>query len=150
MKLDGRIEIAAPAADVWALILDPERLGACVPGARDVRKVDARTFTGSVTAAVGPTQSDFDFTTVIERAAFPTDLLVALSGTDSMTKSALTATVTIALEAPEPAHTVMAYRAEIRIGGRLAILGEMILRATAGAMIGEVANRMRARLEAAT
>ena len=103
MKLDGRIEIAAPAADVWAFILDPERLGACVPGARNVRKLDDRTFAGSVTAAVGPMQSDFDFTTVVVRADFPGDLGVELTGTDSMTKSSLTAEVAIALETPDPA-----------------------------------------------
>ena len=99
MKLDGRIEIAAPAVDVWAFILDPERLGACVPGARNVRKLDDRTFAGSVTAAVGPMQSDFDFTTVVVRADFPGDLGVELTGTDSMTKSSLTAEVAIALDA---------------------------------------------------
>ena len=148
MKLDGRIEIAAPAADVWAFILDPGRLGTCVPGARNVRAIDERTFAGSVTAAVGPMQSDFDFTSVIVRADPPAHLGVELTGTDSMTKSSLTATVAILLEAPDPARTVMAYQARIAIGGRLAILGEMILRATAGAMIGEVAKRMRAQLEA--
>lgn len=43
----------------------------------------------------------------------------------------------------------MRYKATVTIKGRLSILGEMILRATAGAMIGEVAKRMRAQLEAA-
>ena len=66
-----------------------------------------------------------------------------------MTRSTLTADVDIALDSPEPGRTVMRYRATVTIKGRLSILGEMILRATAGAMIGEVAKRMRAQLEAA-
>jgi carbon monoxide dehydrogenase subunit G len=149
MKLDGRIEIAAPAADVWAFINDPERLASCVPGVRDVQAVDDRTFRGSISAAVGPMQSDFDFTSVITRSAFPTDLEVEMSGVDSMTKSQLTANVTATLESPEAARTLLVYRATVNVKGRLAILGEMILRATAGAMIGEVAKRMRASLESA-
>lgn len=149
MKLDGKIEIAAPAMEVWAFILDPEQLSGCVPGVRDVQAVDEQTFTGRITAAVGPMQSDFAFRSVIVRADFPTDLGVAMTGTDSMTKSTLTADVTIALEAPDAGHTLLRYHAVVTIKGRLSILGDMMLRATAGAMIGEVAKRMRTRLEAA-
>jgi carbon monoxide dehydrogenase subunit G len=149
MKLDGRIEIAAPASQVWAFINDPEQLASCVPGARDVRAVDERTFAGSISAAVGPMQSDFDFTSVITRADFPTDLEVEMNGVDSMTRSPLVADVHVALESPEHDRTLLVYRATVNVKGRLAILGEMILRATAGAMIGEVARNMRSRLEAA-
>ena len=42
----------------------------------------------------------------------------------------------------------LVYRADVRISGRLAILGDMVLRATAGMIIGEVARCLRARLEA--
>lgn len=149
VQLDGKIAIAAPPAEVWALLLDPERLASCVPGVRDVRAVDARTFTGAIGAAVGPLQSDFSFTTVVVRETFPDDLGVEMEGTDAMTKSTLRAEVTITLAEPEPGRTEMRYRATITVKGRLAILGEMILRASAGAMIGEVAKRMRAQLEAA-
>jgi carbon monoxide dehydrogenase subunit G len=149
MKLDGKIEIAAPASEVWAFILDPDRLSSCVPGVRDVLAVDDRTFTGRITASVGPMQSDFDFRSVIVRADFPADLGVSMTGSDAMTKSTLTADVAIVLESPDAGHTLLRYRATVTIKGRLSILGEMILRATAGAMIGEVAKRMRAQLEAA-
>lgn len=147
MKLDGRIEIAAPPPDVWAFILDPERLSGCVPGVRNVQALDERTFTGQISAAVGPMQSDFDFRSIIVRADFPSDLGVAMTGSDTMTRSTLTADVTIALDAPEPDRTLLRYTATVTIKGRLSILGDMIMRATAGAMIGEVAKRMKAQLE---
>jgi carbon monoxide dehydrogenase subunit G len=148
VKLQGRIEIAAPAQAVWDLLLDPDRLAACVPGVRDVAALDDRTFTGRISAAVGPLQSDFAFRTVVARATFPDDLGVDMTGTDSMTRSTLTTTVDIALDAPAPDRTVLRYTAAVTIKGRLAILGEMILRATAGAVIGEVGTRMRSQLEA--
>jgi carbon monoxide dehydrogenase subunit G len=44
---------------------------------------------------------------------------------------------------------VLGYRVNVTVGGRLAILGEMVLRATAGVMIGELVRCLRARLEAA-
>ena len=47
------------------------------------------------------------------------------------------------------ARPILTYRAEVKVKGRLAILGEMVLRATAGMMIGEVTKCLRSQLEAA-
>lgn len=148
MKLDGRIEIAAPARQVWDLVIDPLTLASCVPGVRDVRRVDDRTFEGSITASVGPMDGDFTFTSVITRATFPGDLAVELVGTDSRTKSRLEATVTAGLGEDGSAATVLTYHGDVKVKGRLAILGEMILRATASMMIGQVTACLKARLEA--
>jgi Uncharacterized conserved protein len=46
MKLSGQLAIAAPIALVWDLVVDPLTLAGCVPGIRDVRQVDERTFEG--------------------------------------------------------------------------------------------------------
>lgn len=147
MKLAGQIEIGASAERLWALINDPVSLAGCVPGVQDVRQVDERTFGGSITAAVGPMEGHFEFTAVIEESTFPTALVVQLSGVDSVTKSQLVATVQSSAELLEPERTRLAYTAVINVKGRLAILGDMILRATASVMIGELVKCLKARLE---
>lgn len=147
MKLDGRIEIGAPAEVVWALIIDPVSLASCVPGVQEVAQVDDRTFTGTITASVGPMEGRFTFTSTIQRNEFPTALEVETVGTDSITNGPLRASVTASLESPAPGRSVLVYRANVTVGGRLAILGEMVLRATAGALIGQLVTCLRARLE---
>jgi carbon monoxide dehydrogenase subunit G len=147
MKLVGTIDIAAPMEAVWALIIDPVSLSACVPGVRDVRQVDERTFEGSITASVGPMDGDFSFTSVIGRATFPDDLVVDVQGLDSVTKSRLEIHAECALTEPSPGSTTLSYHATVKVKGRLAILGEMILRATASLMIGQVTKCLRSRLE---
>jgi hypothetical protein len=107
MKLDGRIAIAAPPDATWSLVLDPLTLAACVPGVRDVRQVDDRTFAGSVTASIGPMDGEFSFTSVITRADRP-ELDVTLEGVDSVTHSRLEAAITVVLEEE---------RARIPVGG---------------------------------
>lgn len=148
MKLDGTIDIAAPAATVWAVIIEPTDLAACVPGVRDVRRIDDRTFEGGVRASVGPIDGDFEFRSVLTRAEFPSDLVVEVEGTDSVTKSRVVAHIEAALVESGPAATTLRYRAVVTTKGRLAIIGEMVLRATAGMMIGQVTRCLRARLEA--
>ncbi|MDO8483900.1 MAG: SRPBCC domain-containing protein [Candidatus Limnocylindrales bacterium] len=148
MKLAGRIEIAAPARDVWDLMIDPVSLAACVPGVQHVARVDDRTFKGTISAAVGPMEGQFEFASTIVSSEYPTDLQVETLGTDSVTRSQLQANVQAWLEPLDPGRTALAYRATVNVNGRLAIVGEMILRATAGVMIGELVKCLRARLEA--
>jgi carbon monoxide dehydrogenase subunit G len=146
MKLDGAIAIAAPPRDVWALVIDPIGLSACVPGVHDIRQIDEQTFEGTISAAVGPIDANFTFRSVLTTAAFP-DLVVAVEGTDSVTKSRLVMDVTAALAPSGADGTDLTYQAVVKVKGRLAILGEMMLRATAGMMIGEVTRCLRSRLE---
>lgn len=147
MKLDGTIEIGAPAEAVWGVIIDPRDLAACVPGVSDVRQVDDRTFEGTVRASVGPIDGDFAFRSVLARAEFPAGLVVDVEGTDSVTRSRLVAHVEASLTEPSAGRTALAYRATVSVKGRLAIIGEMVLRATASVMIGQVTKCLRSRLE---
>jgi uncharacterized protein len=147
MRLAGGVDIAAPARDVWDFVLDPTRLASCIPGITDVRQADDHTFDGHLQAAVGPMHGQFEFRSVIERSTFPTDLVVGISGVDSITRSRVRIGVDAALEVRAAAVTRMEYVMSVNVEGRLAILGEMILRATAGAVIGQVTACMRSRLE---
>lgn len=147
MRMDGTIDIAAEVPAVWALVNDPVSLSACVPGVDDVRQIDDHTFEGSVSASVGPIDGQFAFRSVITRATFPEDLGVDVEGVDSVTKSRVLARVTVGLTEPAPGITVLRYETVVTVKGRLSILGEMVLRATAGMMIGQVTKCLRSRLE---
>lgn len=148
MRLDGTIEIGAPAARVWEAVIDPTDLAACVPGVADVRQLDERTFEGTIRASVGPIDGQFAFRSVVVRADFPADLVVDVEGVDSVTGSRLVTHVEALLSEPSPGRTVLTYRATVSVKGRLAIIGEMVLRATASAMITQVTKCLRSHLEA--
>ena len=149
MKISGTIEIAAPPRAVWDLLLDPEALAGCVPGVQEVLQVDPTTWEGRITAQVGPMEGKFAFTSVIARADYPHALEVVVDGLDSVTKSRLETHVAAALTAVDEAAgpTTVTYDAQVKIKGRLAILGEMIMRATASLMISEATKCLRSRLE---
>ncbi|HEX7347938.1 MAG TPA: SRPBCC domain-containing protein [Candidatus Limnocylindrales bacterium] len=149
MRLEGTIAIAAPPEAVWAVMIDPRDLAACVPGVSDVRQVVDRSFEGSVRASVGPIDGDFSFRSVLAQQTFPDELIVDVEGTDSVTKSRVVAHIEASLTSTSADSTTLAYRATITTKGRLAIIGDMVLRATAGVMIGQVTRCLRSRLEAA-
>lgn len=149
MKLEGRIDIAAPPPAVWDLVIQPVALSSCIPGVRELRQVDDRTFEGSVVASVGPIDGDFSFTSTIERADYPDGLEVIVRGVDSVTRSPVEARIVVALS-EWSGGTQLTYRGTVDVKGRLAILGEMVLRATANLMVGHAANCLRSRLEGPT
>lgn len=148
MRLNGSIQIVAATEAVWRVIVEPLDLAACVPGVSDVRQIDARTFEGTIHVAVGPIDGHFSFRSVITRMDFPGDLVVEVEGTDSLTRSRVVAHIEAALSADAADLTTVAYTATITTKGRLAIIGDMVLRATAGVMIGQITRCLRSRLEA--
>jgi carbon monoxide dehydrogenase subunit G len=147
MRLEGTIMIAAPAQQVWAVVTDPTGIAGCVPGVKDMRMVGDGRFEGSISASVGPLSGEFSFQSVITRAVFPGDLRVEVEGTDSVTRSRLVVTVQAKLTEDDATHTTLHYDADVKVKVRLAILGEMILRATASMMISQVTKCLQTRLE---
>jgi carbon monoxide dehydrogenase subunit G len=147
MKLKGEIAINASPRAIWDVMVAPLRLAGCVPGVVAVNQVDQRTFEGLVRAAVGPMSGEFQFTSEIVENRFPDELIVQVNGVDSISKSQVEMTVNASVSPLDERVTNLTYAAVVSVKGRLAILGEMMLHATANGMVIEVAKCLRAQLE---
>ena len=147
MILEGKIEIRAPAREVWDFLVDIDRFASCVPGLERATQIDDRTFEGIVGAAVGPISGKFTFRSTIVESAPPGSMTVQTDGTDSVTKSAVGAKLVVQLAENAEKRTEMDYRADIVIKGRLAILGDMVMRATGALLLEEFARRLKEKLE---
>ena len=142
MIFDGKIDLEAPAQQVWDFLIDINKFSTCLPGIEEVKQVDDQTFTGVLVAAVGPISGKFAFRSTIVESRPPEQLVVRTEGTDSVTKSTVSADMTVDLRKVSKAKTEMDYRADVKIKGRLAILGDMILRATATLILQEFSRRL--------
>ena len=147
MIFEDTITIKAPATKVWDFLLDPNCLAACMPGVENVTQIDDRTFDAAIAASVGPISGKFSFRAHIVESNPPTEMAAEIDGIDSVTKSAVRANMAMTLDPVRADATTLAYRATVDVKGRLAILGEMVLRATAALMIEECTRRLRAQLE---
>lgn len=148
MKYQGKVEFNAPPAAVWGVVLDVDQFAACMPGVQDLVKIDDRTFEGGMSAKVGPVSGDFSFRAQIVDAEEPVRLRAEVEGTDSLTKSTMTSEISMALAALREGETQLDYNAEVRIKGRLGIVGDMVLRATGAQVIDVFFQRLRERVEA--
>lgn len=147
MLFTGSMTLNADPTRVWDFLLDANAFAACVPGVENVVQIDDRTFEGIIQASVGPISGEFPFRAHIEDSNPPTELSARVEGTDSVTKSTIDAELGMTLAPVEPGQTELTYRAVVNIHGRLAIIGDMVLRATAAVMLEEFTNRVRRNLE---
>ncbi|MFQ5911876.1 MAG: CoxG family protein [Nitrospinota bacterium] len=147
MILEGRFDVGTPASKAWDFLMDLDRLAPCLPGLEEVTQSDDRTFDGMIGASVGPMSGKFSFRATILESTPPTELLVRTEGTDSVTKSTVSTNVKLTLAETGDNRTELRYRADVDIRGRLAIVGDMILRAAANVVLAEFAKRFRSRVE---
>lgn len=143
MKFEGNIDVAVPVERAWDFLIDINRFSSCLPGLEEVKQIDDRTFDGVIVASVGPISGKFSFRSTIVESRAPEQMIVRTEGTDSVTKSAVNADLTVDLHKSSDHATALDYRADVNIQGRLAILGDMVLRATATLILEEFARRLR-------
>ncbi len=128
--------------EAWDFLIDIDKFTGCLPGIEEVKQIDDKTFEGTLAATVGPISGRFSFRSTILESQPPERMVVRTDGTDSVTKSNVNADMTVDLSKVSDNKTQMNYRADVRINGRLAIVGEMVLRATATLVLQEFARRL--------
>jgi uncharacterized protein len=146
MIFDGKIDLDVPVNKAWDFLIDINRFSACLPGIEEVKQIDDKTFEGALAAAVGPISGKFSFRSTIVESRPPDQMVVRTEGTDSVTKSTVNADMTVDLHSLTDNKTQMDYKADVKIKGRLAILGDMVLRATATLILQEFARRLHKEL----
>jgi len=60
MKLSGTYEFDAAPEKVWATLIDPESLSACISGCEKMEALGNDEYAATVTIAMGPIRSKFD------------------------------------------------------------------------------------------
>jgi carbon monoxide dehydrogenase subunit G len=143
MIFDGKIDLEVPAQKAWDFLIDINKFSTCLPGIDEVKQIDDKTFDGIISATVGPISGKFNFRSTIVESRPPEQMVVRTEGTDSVTKSTVNADMTVDLRSISDTKSQMDYQADVKIKGRLAILGDMVLRATATLILQEFTRRLR-------
>ena len=143
MIFDGKIDLDVPVQKAWEFLIDINKFSTCLPGIDEVKQIDDKTFDGIISATVGPISGKFNFRSTIVESRPPEQMVVRTEGSDSVTKSTVNADMTVDLRSISDTRSQMDYQADVKIKGRLAILGDMVLRATATLILQEFTRRLR-------
>lgn len=129
MLIENEFTVTAPVQDLWAYLLDVERIAPCMPGAELTEIVDERTWKGKLNARFGPVTMSFAGTVVMEsRDDEAKRVVLKARGMEQKGKGAAEATVTSWLElGPGDGETTVKMQADIVLTGTAAQLSRGLL-----------------------
>jgi carbon monoxide dehydrogenase subunit G len=127
--IENAFEVTAPVDDLWAYLLDVERIAPCMPGAELTETVDERTWKGNLKAKFGPVTMAFAGTVAMEsRDDVEHRVVLKARGMEQKGKGAAEATVTSWLEPGDvEGRTTVRMQAEIVLTGAAAQLSRGLL-----------------------
>lgn len=125
MQMSDQKEIAAPPAVVYAALLNPEVLKACVPGAEYVTGSVEEGFEAKVTQKVGPVKASFKGQVTLSDLVENEKLTISGEGKGGAAGFAKGGAVVSLAESE--AGTLLSYEVEAKVGGKLAQLGSRII-----------------------
>lgn len=146
MHFDGSVPIRAERQRVWDFLIDPRQVARCGPGVDSVDIVDETHFRIVAKIGIGMIKATFAIDCRHDELRPPDH--AAITGTGKAPGSAVDGRAEMSLRDGEPGVTVMDWVADVHIHGRLASLGARLIEGTAGKMIDQTFDCIRARLEA--
>ena len=125
MEIKGEQSLAHPREDVWAALIDPEVLGACVPGCKSFERIAEDHYRASMQAEIGPVSAGF---TVEIRIADPDPpRSYRLEGSAKAAVGFGRGQADVRLEEVGRGGTKLSYVARLQLGGKLAQVGSRLL-----------------------
>ncbi|MCA0943004.1 carbon monoxide dehydrogenase subunit G [Salipiger pacificus] len=125
MQMSDTRVIKAPREVVWAAILNPEVLKACVPGCTELTGTPEEGFEATVVQKVGPVKATFKGTVSLSNMTEPE--AVTLSGEGKGGAAGFAKGGADVRFAEVEGGTELTYEVDAKVGGKLAQLGSRII-----------------------
>lgn len=148
-RIEEKFAVDAPAAAVWAYLVDPRRVVRCLPGAELTEVVDDRTFLGRVKVKVGPVTVGYQGKVLLVELD-DVNRIVRMRGEGRESTGSGTARMNMESRlVPLPSGaTEVTVVAEVDIAGRLMQLGRGMIEQVSHQLFQQFAACVQATLEA--
>ncbi len=128
MLIENEFTASAPVDELWAFLLDVQRIAPCMPGAELTEVVDDKNWKGRMTMKFGPVGMAFAGTvTMQERDDAAHRVVLSAKGTEQKGKGAASASVTSWLEPRDDGSSLVKMQADISLTGAVAQLSRGLL-----------------------
>jgi len=132
MEMTGEYRIPAPREKVWAALNDPDVLKASIPGCQELNKTSDTEMSARVIAKVGPVKATFNGDVTLSNINAPVSYTISGEGKGGVAGFAKGG-ADVSLD-EDGDGTVLHYKVNAQVGGKLAQLGARLIDATAKQM----------------
>jgi len=150
MLIQGTFVFNGPRELVWELLQDPDVLIKALPGAQKLERVEGNRYQGSMRVGVGPvTAAEWTVQVDLHDLSPPESYRMQIESRGPLGFTRGSANVDLAVQG---AATLMEYRADLQIGGKVAGVGQRLLDQVARMMtkhgLDALSRELEARLKA--
>jgi carbon monoxide dehydrogenase subunit G len=147
MILEGGFILSTPIDKLFDLLLKPETLMTCLPGAESVKLLDETTYECVVKQKVGPISVKLKFVNRLTKVERPTHIEVEGEGEDVTKLGHFRQKTIVDLTEQSAGKVEIRYKTDVSIVGKLAMFGDRIMRSKAKQVEEEFTNALRERLK---
>lgn len=147
IEIEKSFHVDAPIEEVWAFLIDPERVASCLPGAEITEQLDDDTYKGTMKVKLGPVSARYRGRLRFERLD-PESRTAELSGggEEAKGKGGAQMKMTSRLEEAD-GGTDVHVTSEVEVTGMLAQFGRGMIDNVSDRMFETFTSRMREQLE---
>ena len=150
MRFEERIEVKAPAGDVWGLLWDIERLARCLPGCEAINELEPRRkYAAVVVERIGPFQARFGLELSVTKVDPERFVQLEVTGKDRKLAASMRGVMEAHLERTGDEGTVLDIIADVQVTGKIAGLGQVVIKRKSRDVIGRFAQAITAELDGA-
>ena len=131
---------------VWDFLLDPQRVAPCLPGCESVEIESATTYKVRLTVKVGFLSTTQNLKVELVESDRPRHLVSVARGEDRKLASQVEVRNTLDLAPASPGATLVRYRSDVRVLGRLGSVGDAVMKVKAKQVAADFAANVRAAL----
>jgi carbon monoxide dehydrogenase subunit G len=129
MTMNGRVQLPARREVVWAKLIDPDVLKACIPGSEQFEKISENEFQAIATVKVGPVKARWKGKVRLSDLDPPHSYRISGEGEGGVAGFAKGGAKVSLTE--QEGGTLLTYDVEAQIGGKLAQLGQRLINSAA-------------------
>ncbi len=142
--LEHSFRVDADRQQVWSFIWDVEAVARCIPGCKQVETLEeGKAYRARVERKLGPFSCGMDLDIAVVETRAPEYLSVEASGDDRRLRSQLKQVISLSLDEDGDPGTTVTVNATFTLTGLLASLGENLIEAQVGQVLGDFASTLQ-------
>ena len=148
MDIQESFQISSPIQKVWEFVIDPHKIGSCLPSVQSIEVLDETHYKTVVKQKVGFVSATFQIHTEVLEKEEPNRLVLANQGKTIFGASgSMRSQDTITLASLPDDATEVTVLSELKLGGQLAILGAKLIESKSKEIFAEATANLKKKLE---
>ncbi len=146
MIIEDEFQVNAPILRTWDFLLNIKEVVACISSCKKLEIFDDKSFAITISQKVGPISATFETQTTFTEVIPPNRLVAIGKGKDTMMGSTFELINWIDLIKLSEMDTLVKYKTDVKIRGRLSSLGQGLIKTFAKREVAKVIENIKEKL----